>query len=977
MEIRILGPVHMRLDDGREVQLGTRQQRFILAVLALEANTPVSTHRLIDLVWPCDPPNSARGMVHTYISGLRTTLAHLNAVRHGVHILRGGAGYLLRCPPDRIDAFRFRTLLHEAGEATEDNRRVAALDEALSLWHGPALAGACAEDIRLRLAGCLEEARLIAVEDRIDAQLRLGHHRQLGEQLASLVAEYPNRQRLVGQLMLALYRDGRVEEALSAYRRNVRRLANDLGIDPPEDLQQLHVAMLGRDPVPGTPTPTSLDLPIPSELAGHPAQPATGPGTSTPTGQDRPVPAQLPADLDIFTGRHAQLAELDARLLAGQQPAGQAPATVVLAISGTAGVGKTALAIHWAHQVRDRFPDGQLHANLRGFDPSGQVMAPTEALHGFLDALGVAPGRIPPDLHDQAALYRSLLAGRRVLIVLDNARDAQQIRPLLPGAATCLVLVTSRDQLTGLIAVDCAHPVALDVFSPAEARQLLVGRTGEDRLSAEPDAAEQIIRRCAGLPLALAIAAARARAAGFPLGLLAAELSDAHNCLDALDAGDVRADVRAVFSWSYRTLTPAAARLFRMLGLHPGADLSAPAAASLADLTPRRVRPLLAQLTQANLVVEQASARYTFHDLLRVYATDLAYATDPEPDRHAATVRLLDHYIHTAHAADRLLFPARDPIPIPLTPPAPGATVETLTDESHAIAWLGAQWPVLLATLHHAADAGLDRRAWQLAWALDTFLDRQGHWHELADAWQTAWDAVSRLGDPAGQALTQRRLAQAHNRIRHTAHALAHSRRALDLYRRLNDQAGQAYTHHNLAVLLGRQGQIEPALEHSQQALALHRAAGHRRGQAVSLNASGWFHALLGDYRQAVAYCQEALALHQQLHDRHGEAATWDSLGYAHHHLGRHDVATDCYQHAVALLRDVGDRYNEADVLNHLGDTHHATGRFEAARTTWQQALAIFHEFGHPDAQQLRAKLRALDAATARRECPAWTAPSR
>jgi tetratricopeptide (TPR) repeat protein len=672
------------------------------------------------------------------------------------------------------------------------------------------------------------------------------------------------------------------------------------------------------------------------------------------------VPAQLPRDVFGFAGRVDHLARLDALLTSAAS--GQPAAAVISAVSGMAGLGKTTLAVHWAHRVKHRFPDGQLYVNLRGFDPGGSVMAPAEAVRGFLDAFNVPAERIPLSLDAQAALYRSLLDGRRVLVVLDNARDAEQVRPLLPGTPTALVVVTSRNRLSSLVAVDGAHPLMLDLLTQAEARELLARRLGPDRLAAEPQAVEQIIACCARLPLALSIAAARAEQSGFKLAALAAELDKASGRrLDVLDADDPVSQVRTVFSWSYTTLSPAAARLFRLLGLHPSPDISAAATASLAAVPPAATRQLLAELTRASLLTEHIPGRYTLHDLLRDYAADLTHTHDPADQRCAAVGRLLDHYLHTAHTAARLLYPARDPIPLALAPPGPGVTPEQPADHGQAVAWLTAEHPVLLAAVRQAAEAGFDTHTCQLSWTLDTFLTRRGPWHDLTTTWQTALHAARRLDHPAAQALAHRNLAIAHTMLGRYPDAHTHLGHALDLSTHTGDHVGQARAHRALGYLWWRQGRPELALDHAQRALTLFRAAGHRRGQADAFNSVGWCHALLGDHQQALTHCQQGLTLHQELGDRQGEALTWDSLGYAHHHLAHHTHAADCYQHALDLFRDIGDRYEEATTLTHLGDTHHATGNPTAARTAWQHALDILTDLDHPDADTVRAKIHHLD----------------
>ena len=680
------------------------------------------------------------------------------------------------------------------------------------------------------------------------------------------------------------------------------------------------------------------------------------PGAGSPGRAGHGVPRQLPTALRHFCGRHGELAELDRML----DEALATEAMLVTAISGTAGIGKTTLAVYYAHRVAGWFPDGQLYVNLRGFDANGAMMEPAEATRRFLDALGVPPERIPADLDAQAALYRSHLAGRRMLLVLDNARDSAQVLPLLPGTPGCLVLVTSRSQLTGLIAAAGAHPLTLDLLTGDEARLLLSRRLGTDRVHAEPAAVADIITRCARLPLALALTAARAAVRpAVALRLLADELCDARQRWQALSNDDPASDVRAVLSWSYQALTPAAARLFRLLGLHPGQDTDALAAASLAGLAVDAARPPLAELTQASLLVEHVPGRYTFHDLLRDYATDLSHAIDPGQQRRAATTRVLDHYLHSAYTAALLL--ARPLDPLTLGPAEPGVTPERHTGKEQAMHWFTVEYRVLLAAVGHAAAAGYETHAWQLTWTVSTFLDRQGHWHDYAAAGRHAVAAADRLADPAVQAWARRALARAYTRLNHFDAADAQLRDALTLSEQSADQAGQADTHHYSAILCWRWNRIETALEHARRCLDLSRAVGHRGRLAGALNGVGWFQALLGDPESALVSCGQALIIYTDLGDLHGQAHTWDSLGYAHHQLGHHARAMACYRNTLTLVRYLGDRYQEADTLGNLGGVHLATGDPRAAQDAWQRALAILDELDHPDAEQVRAKLAGLD----------------
>jgi tetratricopeptide (TPR) repeat protein/transcriptional regulator with XRE-family HTH domain len=669
------------------------------------------------------------------------------------------------------------------------------------------------------------------------------------------------------------------------------------------------------------------------------------------------VPAQLPGDISAFAGRHDLLSNLDAILA---RTTSQPAAVVISAVSGTAGVGKTALAVHWAHRVRNEFPDGQLYVNLRGFGPTtGSPVAPTEAVRGFLEALGVSAERIPGSLDAQTGLYRSLVASRRVLLLLDNARDADQVRPLLPGSPTALVVVTSRDQLLSLTAAEGALPVTVDLLTDLESRELLAGRLGRDRVDAEPRAVEEIITLCARLPLALAIVAARAASnPRFPLVAIASELRNER--LDHLRAGDPVTDMRAVLSWSYHTLSPEASRAFRLLGLHPGPDISTSAAASLTGQPVQGVRRLLFELTRGQLLTEQTPGRFAFHDLLRAYATELATTVDNNDDRRTATHRMLDHYLHTAHAAAALVDPYRDGA-TPLAPVRPGVTVEALCDRDRAMAWLDAEHPVLLAAIHQAADGRFDAHAWHLAWAMATFLDRRGYWQQWADAQASALVAAQRLADLSKQAHSHRALAHAYARLDRLDNAHTHLRHALDLLREVEDPAAEARTHHDLGWVYGLQNDYRHALSHARQALHLFQAANHQAGRAQALNNLGWWHAMLGAHQQAIGRCRRALELFQEIGDSFGEAATWDSLGYANQQLNLHDQAIACHQHALDLYRLLGDRYHETLGLCHLGDAHRALGNLDATRDAWRQALHILDELGHPDADRLRARLHDLE----------------
>ncbi len=952
VRFEVLGPLRAWQANAL-IPLGPVQQRVVLAVLLTHANRPVGRQQLVEAVWGDAVPASAVNLVQRHVSAIRRGLDPDRSDRAASSQLKWtDAGYVLEVADGDLDLDVFDGGVRRARAARNAGDVAAAaeaLHGALRLWRGPAFDGLASPFLDAQREA-LAERRLTVVEDRIEVDLLLGDHPDLIAELRELVAEHPLQERLRELLMLALHRGDRQADALTVFREARQVLRGELGIEPAARLQELHRRILAGEPIGSVVGKDALRAAAPS--AATVVMAASDPGVATRPQISATAPAQLPHNLHHFTGRDTEIEWLNA-LVSDDGPVG---AVAITAIAGTAGVGKTALAVHWAHQIKGRFTDGQLYVNLRGFGPAASVMEPGEAIRGFLDAFGVPPPQIPISLDAQAALYRSLLADRRVLIVLDNARDADQVRPLLPGSPGCLVIVTSRNSLTSLVAVDGAHPLVVDLLGAAEARQLLTKRLGNHRVESEPEAVEVVITACAGLPLALAIVAARAAIQPrFRLAVLAAEILKARGRLDPFIADDVSTDIRAVFSWSYEQLSAAGARLFRLLGHYPGPDLASPAVASLAGVPIGEARQLLAELTRAHLITEHAPDRFTLHDLLRYYAAEQGRGTDSELEQRAALHRVLDHYVHTAHAASRMLDPQVEPID--LGSPQSGVTIVGAADHEEALAWFTTEHAVLLGVVDAAASARLDTQTWRLACVLVTYLDRRGHWRDAVGSQSAALTAVTRLADTPGRAVTHRRLARAYAQLGRYDEAHLHLRHALELFTALEDHEGQAQTHYALAHVFYRQGRHREALTHADRALVLHRANGHRAGEAAGLNAVGWFHALLGDYQRALAECQQALALHQELGDRYGLAATWDSIGYVHHHLGSHSQAQDCYQHALRLWRELGDRFNEADTLARLGDSRHATGDREAGRYAWRLAQDILDELGHPDAAVVRGKL--------------------
>jgi DNA-binding SARP family transcriptional activator len=936
LRVGVLGPV-LAWDGEQELQVGQPRQQAVLAVLAVRANRVISRSELIDAVWGQDSPSSAEGGVYTYVAGLRRILEPGRSLRGPGRILvSSGAGYVLHLVPGQPDAAAFEQQLSRARQLRKSGdlaAAVAALDGALGLWRGvvafAGVPGPFAETERVRLG----ELRSAAAEERADALLAVGRHEEVLADLTAMVAEHPLRERMRGLLMLALYRSGRQAEALHVFDEGRRILADELGIDPGTDLTRMQHQVLASDP--------ELDAAGPASKAGQASLAAH-------------VPAHLPADAPSFSGRRDELRGLHS-LLARDD--GGMP---IVVISGTAGVGKTALAIRFGRQVARRFPDGQLYLNLRGFDPSLAPMDAAYALRFILDALGVLPHRIPADAEGRAALFRSMIDGKRMLIVLDNAAGTAQVRPLLPGSPHCLVVVTSRHEMAGLVAADGAVPVSLDVLSESEARELLDRRLGGERVRADPEAAAQIIKACARLPLGLSIAVGRASARPKrSLAEVAAELQLAKGGLDALEADDVVTDVRAVFSWSYDQLSGQAARMFRLLGVHPGPDISLSAAASLAGIPRREAGAALRELVRTHMVAEREHGRFTFHDLLRAYATELADQVDSEAERRAAVHRVLDHYLHTAMAASVRFRPYGSALP--LDPPVPGVIPADVVDKNQALAWFEAEAPVLLELIDYAAEHGFDEHAWKIPWAMAAYFHRRGRWHRYAVTQGIALAAAERLADKRALAHTHYELAHAQALLSDFDAADPNMREALELFRELGDRAGEAVVLHGLSIMLEGQGRYGEALTHVLDALRMVKAIGHWWTQAALENAAGWHYAHLDQYPQALTHCQRALGLHRESGFRGGVADTLDSLGYIYFRLGELEQARGYYDQALEAFRDIGDPFGESLSLIGFGDILAAADDHAGAQDAWQAAEVILAQLSRPEVEEVRAKLAALD----------------
>lgn len=960
--VRVLGPIEAAGLDGPAALSGARQ-RALLAVLAVHAGTVVHQSRLIDALWGWDPPRTAVKTLHSHIARVRQALdaCGLPAALHTRH-----AGYVLDIPALEVDAHLFESMVASARRHLGDSAPETAareLREGLALWRGDALSDGEPTGWAAAEAARLNEVRLCAEEDLREAELRLGRHRTALGALERLLVTHPHRERLVGLSMLALHRCGRPAEALDAYRRLRARLADELGTDPGPDLQRLHTAILRDDPAlhlvmdSAAPTgegPPALSAfpgqapPRTSGLPGH-AAPSTSalvehavrrtsaraepPLASVPSAE--PVPAELPAPPGHFAGRDEELSALD-RLLEQEGPQPR-----IGFVAGPGGMGKTALAVRWAHTVVHRFPDGQLYVDLGGHDPA-TALRPAQALAQVLASLGVPAGRVPADTAARSALLRTLLSERRMLLVLDNAAGADQVLPLVPPNAASLLLITSRGRPTALAMHHAVQAVPLDALDRHAAVALLGQVLGRARVDREPAAAAELAELCGGLPLALRIAAAKLAARpGRTLAALAAELVH-DDRLDELSVpGDSRS-VRTVFGSAYRALPAPAARLFRLLGLHPGATFTGHLAAAAADLPLPAARRVLAELVSAHLVAEVAPDRYRCHDLLRLYARECAAADESDAARDEAVARIVDWHLAVADAANRLVDPGRDKVRV--TPAFPPAQLPFTDDPVAALAFLDGERAGMQAVVRHAAEHGYEVAAWQLTYLLTGFFDSRGHWAERVELCRSGVAAAARCGDPGAEGLMRSGLGVALIMMRRFDEALDALRAALALMRRCGDARGEGHAHNNIAVAHAGLRRHDAAVEAYQQALALHTAHGNALGMALGLNNIGDAYLRMGRAELSLEYLDRALPAARELGNARLEAAALSGLGQAHAALGDFDAALAHLRQALAVRRHRGDRRHEAETRNTIGVTQLRRGDHGAALDEFGRALELSRE---------------------------------
>jgi DNA-binding SARP family transcriptional activator/tetratricopeptide (TPR) repeat protein len=909
--VGVLGPLEARL-DGSPVPVPAGRQSVVLAVLALSAGRSVSVDALALRVWGEALPARVRPSLSTYVTRLRQLL--------GMSVIETTpSGY--RLMTDNVDVVRFRQLVAEAAEPTEPDKARDLLDEALLLWRGEPLEGLRSEALDRDEVPNLTEERLAAIERRTGLYLGTGRAADVTVELRAWTARYPLRETLWHRLISALEACGRQADALAAYQELRRRLRDELGTDPSAELRAAYQRLLAG-----------------GQPGGVGDQPASDRRAEPPAGPRRR--SDLPGDVADFAGRGDEVQRLLAALDGTATAEAGPQAVVISAIDGMAGIGKTTLAVHVAHRLAGRYPDGQLFVDLHGHTAGTPPTDPAAALDVLLRAVGVPGDRIPDAVEERSGLWRAELADRRMLVVLDNAASAAQVRPLLPGAAGSLVLVTSRRRLTDL---DTAHTLSLDLLPAADALALFTRIVGTDRVGAEAEAAREVVRLCGYLPLAIRIAGARLRTRpAWTVGHLADRLGDARRRLAELAVGD--RSVAAAFALSYQHLPPARQRLFRLLGLHPGPSFDARLAAALADLGLDEADGLLEDLLDAHLVQQPAPGRYRLHDLLRDHAAGTAASAEPAEGRQRAVGRLLDYYLHTARRAAAQLDPRTGrPEPAPGTPPAAAPELDTY---QRALDWCEAERANLTAVIGYAAAQGWHTHTWHLASALWRFFVLRGYSDDALTTLGLALAAADRLDEPWLQAEALSSLGLAYQRLGRYVEAVDHQRRALALYQQVEDRAGEAAACNSLGLVYHLLGRYAEALDHQGRALALYRAAGDARGQGRALTSLAFVDTRLGRYERAREHCEEAVRLSRQVGDGECEGIALDTLGIVHQRLGHFDQAHDHYRQALLVRRRIGDRHGEGNALTDLGTLYRQLGLLDEALRHHDEALALIREVG-------------------------------
>ena len=953
MRFRLLGPLEIRAGEDW-LGIGAPKWRSVLAALLINAGQIVPVDTLINEVWPETPPAKAGNLISIYVLRLRRLLGDTD----NTLLVTRAPGYLLRLAPGDTDAQVFEALVREGGRAYaagDPERAAAQLAEALALCHGSPLADVPATTLVETEAERLTELRLDAAELRVMAELACGSHAQVIPELRRLLADHALRENLWLLLMQALDGAGRHAEALEAYGQARSVLAEELGVDPGAELRQFYADLLAKDEVltrdaGDAPGSISAGTVAPS---ARPTKPAPVPAE---VGSPRsvPVPAQLPADVADFTGRGDQVKHLCDVLSSGS--ADDDPGVVRIAlVAGSGGLGKTSLAVHAAHRVRASFPDGQLYVDLFGATP--RPLPAADVLARFLRDLGLDGREIPVDVDERAARYRTVLAGRRMLVVLDNARDAAQVRPLLPGTASCAVLVTTRSRMPDLAST---RLVDLNVLDDDEALALFTKVVGNERAAAEPEATAELLLACAGLPLAIRICAARlATRSGWTIQAMANRLRDEHRRLDELRVGDL--EVRASFQVSFASL-PAAdqpdgvapADAFRMLGLWHGPSISSVAAAALFGTVEYLATDVLETLVDAHLLESRSPDRYKFHDLLRVYSSERAVADLSGPDRDAAIGRLIRWYVRTADAAATAQVPHRYNIP---PDPADGDPPPlSFASAEEALAWYDGERANLVAATRQAAGSGLHDIAWRLPATLYLVFNSRGNWADCIATSRIALDSARRAGSRQGEGWILNNLGEALGNIG-DPEGIGHIERSLEIRREIGDRIGEVQSANSLADVYLMLGRTAEALDLYRHSLELNREVGHRYGEGIALGNLGW--ALLDADRaeEAIDYLLQARRIFAEIGFVDGEGYALWLLGRGYLSLGRDTEALDSLRQALTSHRTAGNRRRQAATLRSVGTAECRVGLTAQARQSWAQAAAIFEELGDSaEAAEVRAE---------------------
>jgi DNA-binding SARP family transcriptional activator len=944
---RLLGPLEVRAGDEWQ-GIGAPKWRSVLAVLLIKAGQIVPAGVLINEVWGDAPPAKATNLISIYVLRLRRLLGDADSTL----LVTRAPGYQLRIGAGDSDVQVFEAMIHEgrralaAGDAQSAAARLA---EALALWHGSPLADVPPTPLVEAEAERLDELRLDAAELRIRAELACGGHAQVIGELRRLLASHPLREGLWLLLMQALDGAGRHAEALDAYSQARTAISDELGVDPGAELRQFYAALLAQDDMLAR---DEGDAPG-SILAATVTADAVPVLAKSPDPRPVPVPAQLPMDVADFTGRDDQVRHL-VGLLSGTGQDGEPGAVRIALLAGSGGLGKTSLAVHAAHQIRGSYPDGQLYVDLLGATP--HPLPAVDVLARFLRDLGVDGREIPADQDECAARYRTILAGRRMLVVLDNARDATQVRSLLPGTASCAVLVTTRSRMADLAS---ARLVDLDVLDDDDALTLFARIVGDERAAAEPEATAELLLACAGLPLAIRICAARlASRSGWTIRDLASRLRDTHRRLDEMKVGDLA--VRASFQVSFASL-PASTRpdgidpagAFCLLGLWDGPSISSAAAAALFGTSEDPADDALEILVDAHLLESTSPDRYKFHDLLRVYASERAGAEVPEQARDAAVGRLLEWYMRTADTAATAVSPHR--YNMPLTPETEGQPPLSFSSVDDAVRWYDSERVNVVTATRQAAASGLHEIAWRLPAPLFSMFDRRGNLADCIVTHRIALESARQAGNRQGEAWVLNNLGRALG-VSHMSEGIGYLEQSLAIRREIGDRIGEAQAANNLSdayVVLGR---TDEALDLLRRALDLSREVGYRYNEGVALNNLAEAFLDLGRPEEAIDCLLEARRTFTEINVPYGVGYALHNLGRCYLLLSRDEEALDCLQHALVVHRANGDRHGEALTLRFLGTAQARTGALADAQESWTRAAAIFDDLG--DAAQA-AEIRA------------------